>query len=140
MLVKLLSNQIDAYQDVITETLEKTLPEYQQNMKTQLFEELLSDKAQCWIVHKDSGGFEGVGITRFKEDLSIGVKVLEVVSAYAFNGTTSSTFLKAFNEMRKFALKHDCNRLAAYTNNEEIIKYVRMFPILWETTYFQLEL
>lgn len=139
MLIKLLSNQIETYQDVIRETLDITMPDYQQELKTKLFEELLLDKAHCWIVYDDEG-LKFVGIAKITEDTCLGCKIFEIISMRTFNNSDKNIFFKLFEEVRKFALKEGCDRFAGYTNNEALIKQLRLFDIIWETKYFQIKL
>jgi len=139
MLVRLLSNQIRQYEDVINETIDKSIPEYQTQMRTKLFEELLFGIAQCWI-STDAGKFEAIILTKIQEDTATGGKLCTLLGGYAPNGTSSASFYAGWEAVSKFAISQGCDRIALFTNNPEIKKYMGMFPKIWETTYYQVSL
>lgn len=140
MLVKLLSRQIPDYEDVINDGLEKTLPGFQVGAKADLYRDLLVDTAQCWLLHRD-GGYKGVFITRIEEHNELGGKILTLISGYAPDGMGGSgAVLEGFETMKKFALANGCDRIAFYTDNPEVEKYLTMFPVIWKTKYYQLDL
>ena len=141
MLVRLLSNQIREYQDVINETIDKTIPEYQEELRTKLFEQLLFGSAQCWISY-DKGNFEGVVITKIEEDTAVGGKTCTLISGFAPDGITngSASVFAGWEAVSKFARSQGCDRIAMYTDNPEVEKYLHMFDKIWATKYFQIRL
>ena len=139
MLVRILSNQIQQYEDVINETIEKSIPEYQEKMRTKLFEELLFGTAQCWVSTFE-GKFEAIILTKIQEDTACGGKLCTLLGGYAPNGTCSASFYAGWETVSKFALNQGCDRIALYTDNPEIKKYMPMFDKIWEVTYYQVRL
>ena len=139
MLVRLLSNQIQQYEDVINETIDKSIPEYQEEMRTKLYEELLLGIAQCWVSTSE-GKFEAIILTKIQEDTACGGKLCTLLGGYAPNGTCSASFQAGWIAVSKFALSQGCDRIALYTNNPEIKKYMGMFESIWKTTYYQIRL
>ena len=140
MLTKLLSRQIPEYQDVINEGMKATLPALQVGMIPDIYKQLLDETAQCWISARE-GRFEAVYITRVESDPNIGGKIFTVLSGYAPDGLTGSgSVLEGFETMKKFALGQGCDRIAFYTNNPEVEKYIGMFDLLWKTRYYQFKL
>lgn len=141
MLVKLLSRDIPDYRDVIMEGIDNTIPAYQNKMKTDLYEQLLLDIAQCWIL-TENNHFEGVFITKIEEDTACGGKKFTLISGWAPAGMErkSQAVLAGWKTMSEFAESKGCDRIAMYTDNEEVIKYLSMFKILWATKYFEIEL
>jgi len=141
MLVRLLSNQIQQYENVINEAIDKTIPEYQEKLRTKLFEELLFGVAQCWISY-DKEQFEGVVITKIQEDTATGAKACVLISGYApdsiLNG--SASVFAGWEAVSKFALSQGCDRISMFTNNPEVEKYLHMFDKIWETRYYQIRL
>lgn len=139
MLVRILSNQIREYEEVINETIDKSIPEYQTEMRSKLFEELLFGTAQCWISSSE-GKFEAVILTKIEEDTSCGGKLCILLGGYAPGGTSSASFYAGWIAVSKFALSQGCDRIALFTDNPEIKKYMGMFDKIWETTYYQVRL
>ena len=140
MLVKLLARQIPEYQDVINEGMKATLPPFQVGMISEVYKQLLDETAQCWISTRE-GKFEAVYVTRVEYDPAIGGKLFTVLSGYAPSGLTGSgSVLEGYETMKKFALSQGCDRIAFYTNNPEVEKYIGMFDLLWETRYYQFKL
>ena len=137
MLTKLIPNQIIFYQDVIKETIEKSIPHYSEQNKTKLFTELMMDKAQVWLSELD-GKFDGILITTIRDGIDIGITTLTCLAVFAPNGTEEKSFKEGFPTLVKFAKLNECKRIDFYSGNPELIKYARLFNIIWETTYFQL--
>ncbi len=141
MLIRLLSNQIKQYEDVINETIDKTIPEYQEELRTKLFEELLFGTAQCWISDY-AGQFEGVFITKIEKDTATGAKTCTLISGYCPGGflNGSSSVYEGWKAISIFAKSQGCDRIAMFTNNSEVEKYLHMFDKIWETKYYQIRL
>lgn len=141
MFVKLLARDIPEYRDVINEGIDNTIPAYQDKMKTDLYEQLLLGIAQCWIL-KENSHFEGVFITKIEEDTSCGGKKCTLVSGWAPGGMErkSQAVLAAWKVMSEYAKSEGCDRIAMFTDNKEVIKYLNMFKVLWATKYFEIEL
>ena len=139
MLVRILSNQIQQYEDVINETIEKTIPEAQPQLLTKLYEELLFGIAQCWVSTRQ-GKFEAIILTKIEENTACGAKCCVIISGYAPNGTNSASFYEGWKDISKFAIANDCDRISLYTNNPEIEKYMHMFDLIWDARYYQVRL
>jgi hypothetical protein len=141
MLVRLLSNQIREYEDVINETIDKTIPEYQETLRSKLFEELLFGIAQCWALEYN-GKFSGIYLTKIVEDTACGGKSCVLLAGYSpvgiLNG--SAAVYEAWKTVSEFALGQGCDRISMFTNNPEVEKYLHMFDKLWETKYYQIRL
>ena len=143
MLIRILSNQIREYEDVVLEAIEKTIPEYQEQLKTKLFEELLFGIAQLWVSYTAEGNvFEGVFITKIVEDTACGGKSCVLISGYAPGGfiNGASSVFNGWKDLSKFALSQGCDRISMYTNNPEVEKYLHMFDVKWATKFYQLSL
>lgn len=141
MLVKLLPNQIGLYEEVIRETIEKSMPDYEDSIKVKLFKELLLDTAQAWIYWSDeTEALEGVLITQIRDSVAVGGRLFTLVCMYAPNGTEMNSFFKGWPTLQKFGKAHDCEIFDFYTNNEAAIKYARQFHIKQEITYFQIDM
>ena len=139
MLIKLLSNQIPAYEDVINETIEKAIPRYQEKLRTKLYEDLLFGISQCWVSTSDNQ-FEAIIITRISEDTAKGGKVCTLIAGYAPGGTSEKSFIEGWEAVSKFAKMQNCDLIDLYTDNSEIEKYMKLFPKIWETKYYQIDL
>jgi len=142
MLVRLLSNQIRDHEVIINETIDKTIPEYQEKMRTKLFEELLFGTAQCWLLTDEYNKFNSVCITKVEEDTATGGKKCVLISGYAPNGITngSASVYAGWEVVSKFASSQGCDRIAMYTNNPEVTKYLHMFDRIWQTEYHEIRL
>lgn len=141
MLIRLLSNQIKDYEKEINETIDKTIPLYQESLRTKLFMELLTGKAQCWMLNYqglDSGTF----ITKIEEDTSCGGKTCTLLCGYSpvglLNG--SAAVYELWKTLSKFARSQGCDRIGMFTDNPEVEKYLNMFKIIWATKYYQIKL
>lgn len=140
MLVKLLPRQIPEWQDIILESMKHTLPASQVHASTDFVKDLLMDTAHAWILYRE-GEYKGVFLTRFEEHNELGGKMLTLLSGYAPDGIAGSgAVLEGFETMKKFAMANGCDRIAFYTDNPEVEKYLGMFPVLWKTHYYQLSL
>ena len=139
MLTKLLTTQIPLYQDVIKKTIEKSMPDYEESVKLNLFRELMIGTAQCWLSELDNE-FDGILLTQIREDMSIGYKTFTCICVYAPNKTEARSFIEGWETLKKFAKSNDCKLIDFYSSNPELIKYGRMFKVKLETKYFQLVL
>ena len=139
MLVKLLPNQIPVYQDVINEAIDKSMPHCEDRIKNNIYQELLLETSQCWIAYKGDD-FEGVGITQIREESSVGAKTFTLLCMYAPNGTELQSFIDGWPTLQKFGKANGCKIFDFYSSNKEAIKYARYFDIVWETTYFQINI
>ena len=140
MLVKLLPKDIPTYQDVIHDAINACIPACEERIRTNYFKSLLLGVCQCWIVYKDNDQFEGVLITQVREDFAIGCKSFNLLAMHAPNGTENESFINNWETLRKYAIANDCKIFDFYSNNEEAIKYARLFDIKIETTYFQINI
>ena len=141
MLNRLLSNQIREYEDVINETIDKTIPEYQTALRSKLFEELLFGTAQCWLSY-DKEAFEGVVITKIQEDTACGGKMCVLISGFAPKGIINgaASVFAGWETISKFAKENGCDRISMFTDNPEVEKYLHMFDKIWETRFYQIRL
>jgi len=140
MLVKLLPNQIPAYEDVIREYIEKSMPDYEEEFKTNLFKELLLETSQCWISYKEEDQFEGVVITKINSDLAIGFNTITIVCLYCPGGSELVSFIYGWETLKKFGLANDCKVLDFYSNNSAVLDYAENFKIKRKTNYYQMDL
>ena len=141
MLIRLLTNQIPEYREVIDQTIDKAIPEYQESLRTKLYEELLFGISQCWI-STEAGKFEVIIITRIDPQLDTakGGKTCTLLAGYAPGGTSSASFYSGWEIVSEFAKSQGCDRIDLYTTNPEIEKYMGMFPKIWEAKYYQVSL
>jgi hypothetical protein len=141
MLVRILSNQIRNYEEIINEAIDKTIPKYQETLRTKLFEELLLGIAQCWVLDYNKE-FSGVYITKVVEDTACGGKCCVLLCGYSpvgiLNG--SAAVYEAWETISEFARGHGCDRISMFTNNPEVEKYLNMFYKIWTTKYYQIKL
>ena len=142
MLIKLLPHQVPVYRDIIDITIEKSFPICEERIKTDIYKELLLGIAQCWIYHEDQdeSKFKGVLITQIRNDIAVGRKTLTLLAMHAPEGIHNDAFLSSWPILQAFGKKHGCEIFDFYSNNTEAIKYARLFHIVLETTYFQVDL
>lgn len=140
MLTKILSRQIPEYEVLINETLKAALPEVQIGMSAEVYKQLLDESAQCWISNRE-GRYEGMVITRVEVDPALGGNILTVLAGHAPEGLTGSgSVIDGYDTLKKFALSQKCDRIAFFTSNPEVEKYIGMFDVLWESRYYQFRL
>lgn len=140
MLIKLLPEQVPLYEEVIIETIDKSMPDYEERIRTNLFKELLLGTAQAWIQLREDESFEGALITQIRDSVEIGARLFTLICMYAPNGTEVKTFLEGWPTLQKFGLAEGCKIFDFYSNNQAAIKYARQFHIIREVTYFQVDL
>jgi len=140
MLVKLLPNQIPIYEDVIRECIEKSMGDYEEGFKTNLFKELLLDTAQCWISYKEEDQFEGVVITKINSDLAIGMNTITIVCLYCPDGSELASFMAGWTTLKKFGQVNDCQILDFYSDNPAVLDYAEYFKIKRKTQYYQMDI
>jgi len=140
MLIKLLPNQIPTYKEVIDAAIDASLPNFEERIRTDLYKELLLDTAQAWIYHNLEGKFEGVLITQVRDSISVGAKTFTLVCIHAPEGTKNESFIDGWPTLQAFGKKNECEIFDFYTDNPETIKYARLFDIIWETKYFQIDI
>lgn len=139
MLVKLLAKQIPEYREVIEETINETIPEFQEKLRSELYKSLMLDQAQCWISTRD-GKFEAVVLTQVEETHSVSGKILMILRIYAPNGTSSGAVKEGLEVLDAFAKSVGCDRMGGYTDNPEWEKYLTLFDVVWQTRYYEVRL
>lgn len=140
MLVRLMENQINTYTEVINATIDASMPHYEEESRTNLFKELLLGLSQAWIYYNKDEKFEGVLITQIRNDLALGKKTFTLLCIHAPEGTENESFIEGWPKLKEFGLAQGCTVFDFYTDNEEAIKYARLFPIIHETRYFQIDM
>lgn len=139
MLVKLLENQINTYKNIIDITIEKTIPHCEERIKTNLYKELLLGTAQCWL-YQPKEKLEAILITQVRTSVEVGKKTFTLVCLYAPEGTSEQSFLDAWPTLQAFGKANDCEVFDFYTDNPEALKYAKLFDIIWQTTYVQINI
>ncbi len=140
MLIKLIENQIDKYKNVIDETIKKSMPHCEERIKTDLYKELLLGTAQCWIYYNKENKFEGVLITQIRNDIAVGKKTFTLICIHAPEGTKNESFIDGWPTLQAYGKANNCEIFDFYTDNPEAIKYARLFSVVWETQYFQIDI
>jgi len=129
MLVKLLSDQIANYWNVIRYAIEQALPpianeEY--NKMNRILESLLNGSMDCWVsVDEENKKIEGVMVTTFSEDYCSGVRNLLVYSVFGYNEISNKSWSEGFETISKWAKHNGCYRIIAYTDVERIKEVVK---------------
>jgi len=141
MLVKLLPNQIPYYREIVEETIERTYDYCDDEIKTNIYKELLLDLCQCWISHDDeTKEFDGVMLTQIRNDLAIGRKTLTILALHAPEDPSAESFMTGFELIKKFAKKHNCHHLDFYSNSPAVMQRANLFNVKLKTNYVQIEI
>lgn len=139
MLIKLIENQINTYKNIIDITIDKSMPQCEAKVKTALYKELLLGTAQCWFYQVEDN-LEAILITQVRTAIEVGKKTFTLVCLYAPEGTSEESFLSAWPTLQAFGKSNGCEVFDFYTDNPEAIKYASLFSIIWQTTYFQIDI
>jgi len=126
MLTKLLPDQIAKFWDVIKYAIEESLPpivgEHPDKMN-RILTSLLCNKTECWIRYRkeDKTIFEGIALTRFLHDDASNTKNLLIYCLYGYDKTTDETWTESISLLCKYAKKHKCSDVVAYTDIQYMI-------------------
>ena len=140
MLLKLLPAQIPTYQDVIVQAIDESMPGYSEQIRTALFRDLLLDECQAWLSYTDDESFEGVLITQLRKDIGIGINTLTIVCLYTPNALDNTSFIRGWPLIQKYAKSKGCTAIDFYTDNQAVLKYVKLFNVILDTRYIQISL
>lgn len=132
MLLHLTGDQVSMYWDTIAKAIESSMPPYTYSSSMKLnrvFQELLSERMQAWIVMSDAegnGSIEALGvmITAIQEDQYTDTKNLLIYTLYGIQKITEEVWKEGLATLIKFARTKDCFRIIAYTDIPAIMDRV----------------
>ena len=134
MLVKLLSNQIPDYEELINKAIKESIPPCEPYGVSLLYKELLMDYAQAWI-YTSNDEIQGITISRITDDSALGGRVMTILAAYAVKHLTEEVYYESYCAVKEYAKAHDCNLMAFYTNSERLIEMTKLLNIKHKTMF-----
>ncbi len=141
MFARIVSDKIYEYQEIIDYTINASIPVCEEHARSQIYEELLLNYADCWISYQyknEEAIIKAMGITKIRDDPTVGGKVITVLCTAGFEHLTEEDAIEAFEVIKKFAMSYDCIRMDFYTENQRIIEYAKLFKLDRKCTYIQL--
>jgi len=122
---KVLAAQIPAFWDAIKYACVKAdeiavvdMPNYFNT----LLQDLLGDKAQCFIILDDQRILHGITITRIIIDKVVVKKYLDIQVLYSMREITSDETTKYFKILHELAVKEHCFGITFNTRNQKIMQ------------------
>lgn len=144
MLTKLLPEQVSKFWPVIKYSIEQALPplveEHPDKMNRLLSSALVGD-LDVWASYvKEEGGnrFEAIVTTRFLYDNSSDTKSMLLYTIFAYDKTSSQSWMEGYETLKKYALANKCKRLIAYSASEAVINIAKAFGADTEYTFISL--
>lgn len=138
MTIKLIATQVPDFWELIKyslEQVERIGDVYADKTYNRLLAELLSDKAQCFIVYDESGEvIKAVCLTVIFHDVIRDVKTLHIRSLYAFKASSNDTWKEEFEVVRKFAINEGCNNITLETSNSKVKSIAKHFGAVETST------
>lgn len=129
MLVKLLSEQITSYWNVIKYAVEESVPPIANenyNKMNKILEALLNGSMDCWVsVSDEDKRVEAVVVTAISEDYCSGIRNLLIYSLFGYSEISDKSWAEGFETLSKWAKKLGCVRMIAYTDVERIKEVVK---------------
>ena len=117
MIIKLLPNQVPRFWEAIKyafrQTGYATDAQFPARMN-ELLHELLSNKAQCWIMLDDKRTLTAMMVTLLQHDKYAGRKYLHIELIYAWTQTVDSAWLGLAGIVRDFAIQEKCGYATFY--------------------------
>ena len=130
MIIKLLSKQIPTFWDVIKSAAvgaDEIAEEHLQPYLNELLQELLSDKAQCFVHLDENRILIKLMVTEILGNKVTGEKYLDMKLLYSFKPTTNDdVWREEFAVINEFAIKEQCVYICGRSRN----------PRVWEITKF----
>ena len=143
MTIKLIATQVPDFWELIKyslEQVERIGDVYADKTYNMLLAELLSDKAQCFIVYDDSGEMiKAVCLTVIFHDVIRDVKTLHIRSLYAFKASSNDTWKDEFEVVKEFALSEGCSRITLETSNPKVRSIAKHFGAVEVSTNMLVE-
>lgn len=128
MLIKLLSEQIAKYWDVIKYAVEESVPPIANenyDKMNRILEALLNGSMDCWVsVNDENKKIEAIVVTTFSEDYCSGVRNLLIYSIFGYNEISDKSWAEGFETLSKWAKSCGCIRIIAYTDVDRIKEVV----------------
>ena len=143
-LVRLLDQQIADAWPVIKYAVEQSVPpiagESPEKMNNVL-ESLLLGKLQCWVTadSPEIKQFRTVLTTRINTDDTTGTKTLLIFSMFSFVPQSSEDIDQVHKTLVAFAKGNGCNRMLAYTQDENVLSIGRKYGMTTEWTMLTLD-
>ncbi len=138
MLHRVLSGKILYYSNIIREAMEKIIPGWNDHQMRRMFKNLLLDEYQLWVYLGEGEEFKALGITVVENDLFTNGKALTIIAMYAPDGVKLEDFETIREAIAPFAKKHQCTKLAFFTQKDNMKRIASHFKPEVEATYYQI--
>jgi len=133
MLIRLLPEQISAYWDVISKTIERSLPPtvtYSPNVLNKILKALLVEDMICWAASENAGEkmkVVGFIVTTFVADAITGDESLLIYSMSGLGEPVidNAIWIDGLKTLHKFAKASSCSKIVGYTDVRGVINFVK---------------
>lgn len=122
MIIKLLPTQIPDYQEIIKHTVSKSR-DYKgvdlERFINRLFNSLLCETAQCWIMFNNDRVIDGVVITKIEGDKTTATKTLCIECFISFIMTKDLSSREGMQLLIDFASNEKCSSIICNVEGED---------------------
>ena len=146
MLLRLIPDQISRFWGVIKFAVEQSLPptvgEHPDKIN-RILSSALSGGIDVWASYskiKNEIKFESIVLTKFLFDDTSETKSLLVYCIYSYTRMAKDNWLQGLQKFAKYAKSRGCNRIVAYTNNNQIIELFKHCDGDIDYTFISLEI
>ena len=140
MLVRVYPTQVAEQWDDIAPSITSALPSYITELNghaNNILERLLSGNMQCWYIV--TGGKVLATLTTSVMYDPGGVQSLFIYTVFGFGNIPEEEWKMAYDSLRAFAKKYNCEHIFAYSENPRIIQLVNQLGGNTETRIIKLE-
>jgi len=125
MLVKLLDYNVGNHWDVIKRSLKEVLEgEIDYSI---ILAKLSNDEIQAWYVEDDKGKVKGVLVTMVAKEPITEIPNLVVICAKSLNYIDTNLWRDTIESLKIWAKYNGLKNIVSYSNNDRILKVVKLF-------------
>lgn len=133
MIIKLLSEQIPTFWEAI-KFATREANEYDESelpaVFNQLLHQLLSDKAQCFVILSEEKILRGVVLTMIAFDMINNKKYLNIETLYMFEKAKSEEFLDTYSLCKRYAQAEKCVSFRFKSRNPKVWEIATRFGFI----------
>lgn len=141
-MIKVLPNQIPQLWDAIKYAVCSTnqLASGNKVYMNTLLQDLLSDKAQCFIRTEEDNILAMIVITEISADSMTGDRTLVVKSLFSFKPVDDAVWISDMNQLIKAASNLECKKIIAHSSNPRVFDICQMLGFSERSRCFEYRL
>lgn len=123
MIIRLLPDQVAKFWEHVKWAVASTgrIPESVQGQFFNIgLQQLLTEKAQCWLCLSEERKLKAIFISRITEHPLHGVKQLQIYSLYGFERISDEDYEEGFNYLVTFAKNAKCKEIFLNSNHPRV--------------------